>query len=123
MNGNNQGFYQQQSPMYGINYQQGVAQQPAQQEYFVGINGESSAFNYPIAPGSTVWLIDASNHKVYVKARDYQGTTLSLREFDLVEKEPIEPMKTSELDDIKQSIELLKNEIKQMMPVINELKS
>lgn len=114
-------FYQNQQ------YNQNFYQPPIQQEYFVGVGSLEAARNYPIAPGSTVWLIDANNQKVYVKARDYQGNLPNLKEFDLVEvlKPAESEMKIDEgeLASLKTEIKKLSEELANIKPIIEELKS
>lgn len=96
---------------------------PVQQEYFVGVNGEASARNYPIAPGSSVWLVDASNLKVYLKSRDFQGGAIILREYDLIERAPVEPVTENDIAGLKGMIESLKKELDSIRPIIEDLRS
>lgn len=61
--------------------------QPQQQSSpLIWVSGEVGAKSYPVAPGSTVMLMDAENTTFYLKSADASGMPLPLRIFDYKER-------------------------------------
>ena len=52
----------------------------------VWVQGESGAKGYPVAPGTTVMLLDSENQAFYIKSTDSSGMPMPLRTFDFVER-------------------------------------
>ena len=50
------------------------------------VQGESSAKSYPVAPNSSVLLMDSEDSVMYIKSTDQSGMPLPLRIFDYVER-------------------------------------
>lgn len=63
--------------------------QPAQQQPSNGIvwvQGENAAKSYPVAPNTTVMLLDSESSTFYLKTSDASGMPLPLRVFDYKER-------------------------------------
>lgn len=52
----------------------------------VWVQGESSAKSYPVAPNTSVLLMDSEESVFYIKATDSSGMPLPLRIFDYTER-------------------------------------
>ena len=52
------------------------------------VQGESSAKSYPVAPNSSVLLMDSEDSVMYIKSTDQSGMPLPLRIFDYTERKP-----------------------------------
>lgn len=52
----------------------------------VWVQGEASAKSYPVAPNSTVMLLDSESNTFYLKTSDASGMPLPLRVFDYKER-------------------------------------
>ena len=98
-----------QSTTSGINSQPVQTSQP-QQDFFIKGNRET-AINYPVAPGSVVWILDVDDFKVYLKDRRTPNAALTMRMFDLVEAVLPQPVTESDISDLRKAIEELKTEL------------
>lgn len=120
------------NPMYG--YQQPYFQQPVQDQLGMlrsqqqsqqapsaplWVQGEAGAKAYPVAPGSSVILMDSENNVFYIKSADQSGMPM-MRTFDYVERtvshnQPVQaamPMQAefvtrAEFEDLRQQIAAL----------------
>lgn len=61
-----------------------VQQQPS--NGIVWVQGESAAKSYPVAPNTTVMLLDSESNTFYLKTSDASGMPLPLRVFDYKER-------------------------------------
>ena len=62
-------------------------QQPVQQNNgIVWVQGENAAKSYPVAPNTTVMLLDSESSVFYLKTSDVSGMPLPLRVFDYKER-------------------------------------
>lgn len=62
-------------------------QQPQPQSNgIVWVQGESAAKSYPVAPNTTVMLLDSESSTFYLKTSDASGMPLPLRVFDYKER-------------------------------------
>lgn len=61
-----------------------VQQQPS--NGIVWVQGESAAKSYPVAPNTTVMLLDSESSTFYLKTSDASGMPLPLRVFDYKER-------------------------------------
>lgn len=52
----------------------------------VWVQGEAAAKSYPVAPNTTVMLLDSENSTFYLKTSDASGMPLPLRVFDYSER-------------------------------------
>ena len=114
-----------QAPVINLPYLQQPQQPQIQQDYFIQIASKMSADAYPVAPGSTIWMLNANEGKLYLKSRGYQpGSPIISKEFSIVEDEP-QPMPEAqdEISALRQQIESLTAEMAAMKPLIDELKS
>lgn len=69
--------------------QQNVAPAPApapSHNSIVWVQGEVGAKAYPVAPGSSVLLMDSEEAVMYIKSTDNSGMPLPLRVFDYTER-------------------------------------
>jgi hypothetical protein len=61
--------------------------QPVQQNNgIVWVQGENAAKSYPVAPNTTVMLLDSESSVFYLKTSDVSGMPLPLRVFDYKER-------------------------------------
>ena len=61
--------------------------QPTQQNNgIVWVQGESAAKSYPVAPNTTIMLLDSESSTFYLKTSDASGMPLPLRVFDYKER-------------------------------------
>lgn len=63
---------------------QPVQQQPS--NGIVWVQGENAAKSYPVAPNTTVMLLDSESSTFYLKTSDASGMPLPLRVFDYKER-------------------------------------
>lgn len=63
---------------------QPVQQQPS--NGIVWVQGENAAKSYPVAPNTTVMLLDSESSTFYLKTSDASGMPLPLRVFDYEER-------------------------------------
>lgn len=62
-------------------------QQPQQNNNgLIWVQGEAGAKSYPVAPGSTVMLMDSEESRFYIKSADVSGMPQPLRIFDYTER-------------------------------------
>lgn len=62
-------------------------QQPQQNNNgLIWVQGEAGAKSYPVAPGSTVMLMDSEESRFYIKSADGSGMPQPLRIFDYTER-------------------------------------
>lgn len=61
-----------------------VQQQPS--SGIVWVQGENAAKSYPVAPNTTVMLLDSESSTFYLKTSDASGMPLPLRVFDYKER-------------------------------------
>lgn len=66
------------------NAQPAVQQQPS--NGIVWVQGENAAKSYPVAPNTTVMLLDSESSVFYLKTSDASGMPLPLRVFDYKER-------------------------------------
>ena len=66
------------------NAQPTVQQQPS--NGIVWVQGENAAKSYPVAPNTTVMLLDSESSTFYLKTSDASGMPLPLRVFDYKER-------------------------------------
>lgn len=66
------------------NAQPAVQQQPS--NGIVWVQGENAAKSYPVAPNTTVMLLDSESSTFYLKTSDASGMPLPLRVFDYKER-------------------------------------
>lgn len=52
------------------------------------VQGEAGAKSYPVAPNTSVLLMDSENSVMYIKTADASGMPLPLRIFDYTERTP-----------------------------------
>ena len=82
-------FPQQPQPMDQLGYLRQQQMQPMQQPATVAspiwVQGEAGAKAYPVAPGSSVILMDSESNVFYIKSADQSGMPM-LRAFDYVER-------------------------------------
>jgi hypothetical protein len=64
--------------------QNNVQQQPS--NGIVWVQGENAAKSYPVAPNTTVMLLDSESSTFYLKTSDASGMPLPLRVFDYKER-------------------------------------
>lgn len=68
-------------------YQQQYNQQAQQQSSgLIWVQGEAAAKSYPVAPGTSVLLMDSENSVFFIKSSDASGMPLPLRIFDYTER-------------------------------------
>ena len=60
--------------------------QQQQSNGIVWVQGESAAKSYPVAPNTTVMLLDSESSTFYLKTSDASGMPLPLRVFDYKER-------------------------------------
>ena len=75
----------QQMPMQQPMQMQQPAPQP-QSNGIVWVQGESAAKSFPVAPNTTVMLLDSESSVFYLKTSDASGMPLPLRVFDYKER-------------------------------------
>ncbi len=105
-------------------YQQPQMQTPMQTQQsgngLVWVQGESAAKSYPVAPNSTILLMDSEGDRFYLKSADASGMPLPLRTFVYHEQVAQQTARTeqnnenpfatkSELDALREDVESLKN--------------
>ena len=79
-------YPQQPQPMDQLGYlRQQQMQQPATAASLIWVQGEAGAKAYPVAPGSSVILMDSESNVFYIKSADQSGMPM-LRAFDYVER-------------------------------------
>jgi len=57
----------------------------------IWVQGETGAKSYPVAPNTTILLMDSESKKFYIKSADNSGMPLPLRTFDYTEIVKISP--------------------------------
>lgn len=91
--------------MYGYNYYQpmdNLNQLKAQQQSSpIWVQGEAAAKSYPVAPGSTVLLMDSEQSRFFMKTTDQSGMPLPLRIFEFKEVAQNAPISTPSVDTSK----------------------
>lgn len=75
----------QQTPMQQPMQMQQPTPQP-QSNGIVWVQGESAAKSFPVAPNTTVMLLDSESSVFYLKTSDASGMPLPLRVFDYKER-------------------------------------
>ena len=93
-------------PMFNLQ-----SQQPNNQIQWV--QGEAGAKAYPIAPGSTVLLMDSESSVFYIKSSDATGIPQPLRAFDYTERiregstsvSDVDYVTRKEFDELKKMID------------------
>ena len=63
-----------------------MQQQQPQSNGIVWVQGESAAKSFPVAPNTTVMLLDSESSVFYLKTSDASGMPLPLRVFDYKER-------------------------------------
>lgn len=86
-----QNYYAPQQPLDQLGYlrqqqmQPMQLQQPATAASPIWVQGEAGAKAYPVAPGSSVILMDSESNVFYIKSADQSGMPM-LRAFDYTER-------------------------------------
>lgn len=52
------------------------------------VNSEMEAYNYPVAPGNTIILMDLNNNRFYMKSSDFNGNPQTMRVYEYTEVIP-----------------------------------
>jgi hypothetical protein len=109
---------------YGMGQQQQQNQQPMPPNSMITfINDDSIAVNYPVAPGTTVALINANDPtdgKMFIKSTEPNGMPNPMRVFALKE---ITPQKTTGDTVSRQEFEILSNQIQGLQQMIASLQN
>lgn len=110
-------FYGMQNGNFNGNYNGNYnAQQNSNGNNTIWVQGEASAKAYPVAPNTSVLLMDSESPVMYIKTTDNSGMPLPLRIFDYKERtekttvtaEPIADMVTrAEFDELKEEVRKL----------------
>lgn len=82
-----------------MNYQQ---QPQSSSSGIVWVQGEAGAKAYPVAPNTSLLLMDSESSSFYIKTTDASGMPLPLRTFEYVEKsgqQTEKPMVSQQLND------------------------
>jgi hypothetical protein len=98
---------------YGIGQQQQQNQQPMPPNSMITfINDESIAVNYPVAPGTTVALINANDPndgKMFIKSTEPNGMPNPMRVFSIVEitpqKQNVDTVSRQEFDALNKQLQ------------------
>jgi hypothetical protein len=101
---------------YGIGQQQQQNQQPMPPNSMITfINDESIAVNYPVAPGTTVALINANDPndgKMFIKSTEPNGMPNPMRGFSIVEitpqKQNVDTVSRQEFDAQNKQLQSIK---------------
>lgn len=120
--------YQQQSfqnpvPAYSQQPQYSMAQTPQQNSGILWVQGEIGARAYPVAPGSSVLLMDSEAQNFYIKSADMSGMpTMKRYSYAEIAEEPmrLESHDTSDYDTAKLAS---RDEVKKLQEEIAELKN
>ena len=79
------------------------------------VQGEASAKAYPVAPNTSILLMDSEESVFYIKATDASGMPLPLRIFDYTERTPQNAHRavaTPQVDSVtREEFEKLKDEV------------
>lgn len=108
---------------YGLNQQQQNQQPVPPNSMITFINDESVAMNYPVAPGTTVALINANdpaNGKMFIKSTEPNGMPNPMRVFAITE---ITPQKQAGDVVSRQEFDALTREIQGLQQMIAGLKN
>ncbi len=62
--------------------------QQVQTTPFVWVSNQEAAINWPLNPGSSIVMMDASEPVIYIKTVDAMGRALPLEIYDMVKREP-----------------------------------
>lgn len=96
---------------YGTNYGYGTTQTTAN-SMIAFINEDNMAVNYPVAPNTTVALInvnDPNNGKMFIKSTELNGMPNPMRVFAIKEitpqKQSADVVSRQEFDDLKENIQ------------------
>ena len=103
---------------YGMSQQQQNQQPMPPNSMITFINDDSIAVNYPVAPGTTVALINANDPtdgKMFIKSTEPNGMPNPMRVFSLQE---ITPQKTTGDTVSRQEFEILSNQIQGLQQMI-----
>lgn len=73
-------------PPVGTGYQPMFSSQQQLNNQIQWVQGEAGAKAYPIAPGSTVLLMDSESSVFYIKSSDATGIPQPLRSFEYTER-------------------------------------
>lgn len=84
-------YDQMQTPSFNQQYQPTMTAQPPTpapqtNNGLVWVQGEAAAKSYPVAPNSTVMLMDSEGERFYLKSADASGMPLPLRVFEYKER-------------------------------------
>jgi hypothetical protein len=98
---------------YGIGQQQQQNQQPMPPNSMITfINDESIAVNYPVAPGTTVALINANDPndgKMFIKSTEPNGMPNPMRVFSIMEitpqKQSVDTVSRQEFDALNKQLQ------------------
>lgn len=108
---------------YGMSQQQQNQQPMPPNSMITFINDDSIAVNYPVAPGTTVALINANDPtdgKMFIKSTEPNGMPNPMRVFALQE---ITPQKTTGDTVSRQEFEILSNQIQGLQQMIANLQN
>jgi hypothetical protein len=85
------------------------------------VQGEAGAKAYPVAPNTSVLLMDSENSVMYIKTADNSGMPLPLRIFDYTERKaqsddvkPINPPIQTDKFICREEFDELKEEVKKL---------
>lgn len=93
-------------------YMDNLTQLKTQQSSPIWVQGEQAAKSYPVAPGSTVMLMDSESSRFFMKTTDPSGMPLPLRTFEFTEVVQNSPVTASSFDPSKF---VTKEELKEML--------
>jgi nitrous oxide reductase accessory protein NosL len=84
-------YDQMNTPSFNQQYQPTITVQPPTpapqtNNGLVWVQGEAAAKSYPVAPNSTVMLMDSEGERFYLKSADASGMPLPLRVFEYKER-------------------------------------
>lgn len=108
---------------YGVSQQQQNQQPMPPNSMITFINDDSIAVNYPVAPGTTVALINANDPtdgKMFIKSTEPNGMPNPMRVFALQE---ITPQKTTGDTVSRQEFEILSNQIQGLQQMVASLQN
>lgn len=120
-----QGSYQ---PMYNAFPQQPSVtpvQQPAQIQNggFISVDSKEYAFNYPVAPGATVFFRDENAPFIYVKTMTYSPANPVIFETYRRLDGDVQVRQDSTATDLKSELDELREEVRSLKHEIDKRKS
>ena len=95
---------------------------PTNSNSIIWVQGETGAKSYPVAPNTTVLLMDSESKKFYIKSADNSGMPLPLRTFEYTEVVQISPTNDFTEKDDKVVEYITKDELTAINERINGIK-